>query len=177
MHRLTLFLFDPVHRSHDILFTHGLLRFHHCYSVLVSLKYVGIPYLPNMRLRCSENTFMHGITTGIFFDFSLLVFSLFLLMFPLPLIHCCYTHSSPLRSIPGSHFISSLLLGEWRQTGRGEGGLVIIISHNAPSNILWMTELKKLTGKKLNMQVYKDYITIKTAWHNAGITHYKPVKC
>ena len=158
-----------------------------CHSVLVSLKYVGIPYLPNTRLRCSENPFMHGITTGIFFYLSLLVFSLFLLMLPLLLIHCCYIHSSPLRSIPGSHFISSLLLGEWRQTGLGEGGLVIIISHNAPSNILWMTELKMLTGFGKNtynlicyiwnMQVYKDCITIKTAWHNAGIRHYKPVKC
>ena len=35
-----------------------------CCSVLVGLKYVGMPYFPKTRLICSENPFTYGITTG-----------------------------------------------------------------------------------------------------------------
>ena len=63
------------HSSHLILYT-GPTRFslltgslgftNNCLCVLISLKYVGILYLPNTHLSCSENPLMYGITTGIF---------------------------------------------------------------------------------------------------------------
>ena len=68
---ITLFTFDLIHWSHHILFTGGILHFtNNCHSVFVGLKYVGMPYFPKSHLICSENPFMYGITTGIFFDLS-----------------------------------------------------------------------------------------------------------
>ena len=68
------------HSSHLILHT-GSTTFslltrsigctNNCRSVLVGLKYVGVPYCPKTRLICSENPLIYGMTTGIFLAFSL----------------------------------------------------------------------------------------------------------
>ena len=76
------------HSSHLILYTGptmfslliGAFGFtNNCLSVIVGLKYVAIPYIPNTCLSCSENPCMYGITTK-----NLVFLSLMFPFFPFP---------------------------------------------------------------------------------------------